>query len=95
MNPEKLEVLDPTTEALVEPGARAARLDSLEGKRIGLYQNGKLNARELMDEVEALLRARHRVAGIVRGGYDAARVMRPDEWKGIEDCDAVLLTHGD
>jgi len=95
MNEHGLEVLDPTSEALVVPGERAARLDTLEGKRIGLYQNGKLNAKELMDQVEDLLRARYRLAGIVRGSYDAGRLMRADEWQGLEDCDAVLLTHGD
>jgi hypothetical protein len=95
MNEHGLEVLDPTSEAVVVPGERAARLDSLDGKRIGLYQNGKLNAKELMDQVEDLLRARYRLAGVVRGSYDAGRLMRADEWKGLEDCDAVLLTHGD
>ena len=95
MNEHGLEVLDPTSEAVVVPGERAARLDTLEGKRIGLYQNGKLNAKELMDQVEDLLRARYRLGGIVRGSYDAGRLMRADEWKGLEDCDAVLLTHGD
>lgn len=89
------EVLDPTSDAVIEPGRRAARLDSLDGKRIGLYQNGKLNAKELMDHVEELLRARYRLADVVRGGYDAGRLMRDDEWKGLEGCDAVLLTHGD
>jgi hypothetical protein len=95
MNEPGFEVLDPTSEAEVEAGARAARLDSLDGKRIGLYQNHKLNAKELMDEVETLLRARYRVAAVVRGSYDAGRLMRPDEWQGVEDCDAILLTHGD
>lgn len=95
MSTSGFEVLDPTSEAIVAPGQRAARLDSLDGKRIGLFQNGKLNARELMDEVEVLLRQRHRVAGVVRGSYDAGRLMRADEWKGVEDCDAILLTHGD
>jgi hypothetical protein len=89
------EVLDPTSDAVVEPGKRAARLDSLDRKRIGLYQNGKLNAKELMDQVESLLRERYRVADIVRGSYDAGRLMRADEWKGVEGCDAILLTHGD
>jgi hypothetical protein len=95
MSPSDFEILDPTSEAVVEPGQRAARLDSLDGKRIGLYQNGKLNARELMDQVELLLRRRYRVAGIVRGSYDAGRVMRDEEWEGVEGCDAILLTHGD
>ena len=96
MNPdEPLEVLDPTCEARVEPGALAPRLDALDGKRIGLYQNGKLNAKELMDCVEEQLRAKYRLAGIVRGSYDAGRLMRDDEWQDVEGCDAILLTHGD
>lgn len=95
MSQSGFEVLDPTSDAVVEPGERAARLDSLDGKRIGLYQNGKLNAPELMDQVELLLRRRYRVAGVVRGSYDAGRVMRADEWRDVESCDAILLTHGD
>ena len=35
------------------------------------------------------------VSGVVRGSYDAGRLMRADEWEGLEGCDAVLLTHGD
>jgi hypothetical protein len=90
-----LEVLEPISEPEVEPGGLAARLDSLDGKRIGLYHNVKLNAKELMDLVEEQLRARYRLAGVVRGTYDASRVMRADEWKDVEQCDAILLTHGD
>jgi hypothetical protein len=95
MSSSGFDVLDPTSEAVVEPGQRAARLDSLDGKRIGLYQNGKLNARELMDQVERLVRERYQVTEIVRGSYDAGRVMRAEEWEGVERCDAILLTHGD
>ena len=95
MSQSGFEVLDPTSDAVVEPGKRAARLDSLDRKRIGLYENGKLNAKALMDQVESLLRERYRVAGIVRGSYDAGRLMRADEWQDVEGCDAILLTHGD
>ena len=90
-----LEVLEPTAEAVVEPGELAQRLDSLDGKKIGLFDNTKLNASELMDLVEAELRSRHRLEGVVRGTYNPARVMHPDEWQGVDDCDAVILTHGD
>ena len=55
----------------------------------------KLNAVELMDHVEAVLRSRHDIAGVVRGSYHPARVMGSHEWPGIDDCDAALLTHGD
>ena len=90
-----MRLLDPTVEAVVEPGEAAERLDSLRGKTIGLYDNTKLNARELMDLVEERLRGDHGVAGIVRGTYNAGRVMRPDEWRDVERCDAIMLTHGD
>ncbi len=91
----ELELLDPTAEPIVEPGALAARLDSLKGKRIGLWANQKLNSVELLDEVEKLLASRYRIAGVVRGTYNAGRVMKPDEWGDIDSCDAALLTHGD
>ena len=71
------------------------RLDTLEGKRIGLWSNSKINTAELLDEVESILCDRYRIAGTQRGTYSAARVMRAGEWGDIEGCDAVILTHGD
>ncbi len=88
------QVLDPTSEPIIEPGDLAPRLDSLAGKRIGLYANFKLNAVELLDECQELLSSRFKL-DFVRGRYDASRVMRAEEWEGVEDCDAVILTHGD
>ena len=73
----------------------APRLDTLAGKRIGLWSNLKLNTTELLDCVEAELRARHDIAGTVRGTYHPARVLRADEWGAVDTCDAVILTHGD
>ena len=93
--PTGFQVLDPTSEPIIEPGDLAPRLDSLTGKRIGLYANFKLNAVELLDECQELLSSRFELEGFVRGRYDASRVMRPEEWEGVEDCDAVILTHGD
>lgn len=90
-----LQILDPTTEPVIEPGDLAPRLDSLDGKTIGLYANMKINAVELLDEVETLISARFRVERIVRGSYNAGRLMRPEEWEGVDACDAILLTHGD
>ena len=48
-----------------------------------------------MDLVEERLRRQYGVTEIVRGTYNAGRVMRPDEWKEVERCDAIMLTHGD
>ena len=90
-----LQLLDPTTQPVVEPGDLAPRLDALDGKTIGLYANMKLNAVELLDEVESLLSGRFRAVRFVRGSYNAGRLMRPEEWQGVDECDAVVLTHGD
>lgn len=88
---------------LVDPVARptrvavqlAPRLATLEGATIGLWSNQKLNANELLSCVEAELRARHAIAGTVRGTYHPARVMKANEWGLVDRCDAVVLTHGD
>jgi hypothetical protein len=88
-------LLDPTVEPFVPEARLAPRLDTLEGKRIGLWSNMKINAAELLDAVEAVLREEHGIAGTQRGTYNAGRVMRPEEWGDIDGCDAVILTHGD
>ena len=95
MTTQALQVLDPTSAPIIEPGDPAPRLDSLAGKRIGLYANFKLNAAELLDECAEILSSRYKGVEFVRGQYDAARVMKAEEWVGMEDCDAVILTHGD
>jgi hypothetical protein len=88
-------LLDPTVEPFVPEARLAPRLDTLDGKRIGLWSNVKINAAELLDHVEAVLRERYAIAGTQRGTYNAGRVMRPEEWGDIDGCDAVILTHGD
>jgi len=88
-------LLDPVVEPTIPEGRLAPRLDTLEGKRIGLWSNRKINAAELLDEVEAILRERCGIGGTQRGTYNAGRLMRPEEWGDIDGCDAVILTHGD
>ena len=89
------EILDPTVDPVVAPGALAPRLATLEGTRIGLWSNMKINADALLDEVEKILREEHGVASTQRGFYNAGRVMGFEEWGDIDGCDAVILTHGD
>jgi hypothetical protein len=88
-------LLDPVVEPYVPEGRLAPRLDTLAGKRIGLWSNLKINTTELLDEVEAILRERCGIASTQRGTYNAGRVMRPEEWGDVDGCDAVVLTHGD
>jgi hypothetical protein len=90
-----MKLVDPVVRPTQVPVQLAPRLDSLEGKTVGLWSNQKLNAGELLACVEAELRSRHRIAGTVRGTYSPARVMRANEWGEVDRCDAVILTHGD
>lgn len=92
---EKLRVLDPVGELAFVPLQAAPRLDTLDGKVIGLYGNQKLNAEKLLDMVQGLLLQRHRIARFVRGGYNAGKVHKREDWEHLDDCDAVILTHGD
>jgi hypothetical protein len=90
-----VKLVDPVVRPTRVPVHLAPRLDTLEGKTVGLWSNQKLNAGELLACVEAELRSRHRIAGTVCGTYSPARVMRADEWGDVDRCDAVILTHGD
>ena len=88
-------ILDPVVQPCDRTGSLAPRLASLEGTRIGLWSNQKINTKELLDEVEAVLRRQYNIGSTARGFYNGAAVMRPDQWGDIDSCDAVILTHGD
>ena len=93
---EKLRVLDPVGELAYVPLQPAPRLDTLDGKVIGLYGNQKLNAEKLLDLVQERLGQRHRIREFVRGQYSAGKVHPREEWgPHLDRCDAIILTHGD
>ncbi len=92
---EKLRVLDPVGQLAMVGLQPAPRLDTLDGKVIGLYGNEKLNAEKLLDMVKEVLLKRHSIKDFVRGVYSAGQVHTRDEWTDIDRCDAIFLTHGD
>ncbi|HZQ34751.1 MAG TPA: hypothetical protein VFD32_02380 [Dehalococcoidia bacterium] len=92
---QRLSVLDPTVQPATDRCGGAARLDSLDGKVIGLYNNGKPNAARLVELVGEELGRRYALQGVVRGVYSASHGMRREEWAGIEQCDAIVLATGD
>lgn len=92
---QRLRVLDPTVIPAVERSGLAPRLDSLDGKVIGLYNNGKPNAARLVEFVGEELGRQHALKGVVRGVYSVSHGMRREEWVGIEQCDAIVLANGD
>ena len=54
-----MQIYDPTTSGPERHLARAPALKSLEGKTIGVLENGKLNAANILAETAALFAARH------------------------------------
>jgi hypothetical protein len=54
-----MQLYDPTSATPKRKSVRAPALPNLEGLRIGILENGKLNAEELLNEVAALFVQRH------------------------------------
>jgi len=91
-------VLDPTQASDADKAGAglplAPRLDTLEGKAIGLWSNQKLNASLLLDFIRQEL-AKDYSFTIVHGTYDPGRLMEGHEWGDLDQCDAVILANGD
>jgi len=91
-------VLDPTQAPLAEDlsgsTAPSPRLDTLNGKVIGLWNNEKLNAELLLEMIREELEKDYSF-DVVRGIYDPSCMMPQTSWGDIDRCDAVILANGD
>ena len=54
-----MRLYDPTASGPQRTLSRAAPMASLQGKTVGVLENGKLNAVEMLTELAALFEARH------------------------------------
>ena len=91
-----LQVLDPTAEDIAVATTHAARLTSLQGRTVGLLDNGKIRVRELLDYMEDILRAEYGVARVIRlKKPDASRPASADVIAGMRTADAVISAVGD
>lgn len=54
-----MQIYDPTASGPERTLLRAPPIASLEGKTIGILENGKLNAPEMLSEIAALFQQRH------------------------------------
>ena len=70
-----MRLYDPTSSGPERTLFRAAALPALEGKTIGILENGKLNAVEMLREVAALFEARHGCT--VRAVYSKSNASAP------------------
>ena len=91
-----LQVLDPTAEDFAAEAAGSIGLASLRGRTVGLLDNGKIRCRELLDNMEAILRAEHGVARVLRlKKPDASRPAPADVVAHMRAADAVIAAVGD
>jgi hypothetical protein len=91
-------VLNPTQAPLAEDLASGTppspRLDTFDGKTIGLWNNAKLNAALLLEMIREELEKDYSFE-VVRGVYDPGNLMPDDGWGEIDRCDAVIMANGD
>jgi 2-phospho-L-lactate transferase/gluconeogenesis factor (CofD/UPF0052 family) len=89
-------LVDPTTQPLMPDFAYAPRLTDLANKRIGLIDDSKENAKELLEEIEVVLRQRFGVAQVEYHRKPSAS--KPADPAVIEamakTCDYVLIAIG-
>ena len=91
-----MRVLDPTAEDVTATSALTARLISLQGRTIGLLDNGKIRVHELLDHMEALLRSQYGVAQVLRFTKpDASRPAPAEVVADMKQCDAIISAVGD
>jgi hypothetical protein len=91
-----IRVLDPTFEEMVATSQTTARLTSLQGRVIGLLDNGKIRVHELLNFMETILRREHGVAKVVRFKKpDASRPVPSEVLAEMQACDAVISAVGD
>ena len=91
---DEIVVIDPAAEDSTKAIALAERLHSLAGSRIGLIDNAKHMASEVLDEVQALLESRYRAASFIRYRKANASIPTPPDALAslAQSCDAIV--HG-
>lgn len=84
----------PFAEDLAGGTPPSPRLDTFEGKTIGLWNNAKLNAALLLEMIREELEKDYSFK-VLRGVYDPGNLMPEDGWGEIGRCDAVIMANGD
>lgn len=92
-----MEILDPVAEARPPSVPLALRSLDLRGKRLGLLDNSKPNARELLEEVAHALDERYELASVVVVRKPTMSVPAAEQLleRLAEECDVVLTGSGD
>jgi hypothetical protein len=93
----KLVLISPVNEPLVAESNLAPRLASLAGKRVGLLDNSKSRAGQMLDAIADILHRQYGFADIVRRRKPSAS--KPADPQVIDElaktCDLVIVGVGD
>ncbi len=92
-----LELLDPTGQPTPTGFSAAPRLQTIEGLRIGLFSNGKVNADRLLRYTAEVFAERERCEVVVDSGKrNASRIAEPQVLERIaNDVDFLITAVGD
>lgn len=92
-----MQLYDPTSTGAERSLSRAAALASLDGRSIGILENGKLNAPEMLREVADLFVARN--GCIIRAVYSKSNASAPAPAetlaKAVQEVDFLITGLGD
>ena len=92
-----MRLYDPTSSGPERTLSRAAALPSLQGKTIGILENSKLNAMEMLREVAALFEERHGCT--VRAVYSKSNASAPAQpgmlLQAADEVDFLITGLGD
>ena len=89
-------LVDPTTKPIIPTFVPAPRLESLENKRLGLIDDAKDGARELLEEIADVLNERYGVSNVVyHRKPSASKPADPDVITSMaQECDYVVVAIG-
>ena len=91
------ELVDPTTQPIAAKFMRAPRLKDLRGKRVGLIDDSKSNAKELLEDLADLLKDRYGVSSILY--HRKPSPSKPADpgfvAKMARECDYAIVAIGD
>lgn len=94
---QKLVLINPVNEAVVEHSTYAPRPTSLAGKRVGLLDNSKGNAGRFLEMVATILNEQYHFSNIIRHRKpSASKPVAPEviaEW--TRTCDLAIVGVGD
>ena len=94
---QRLQLVDPTTQPTTVEFNGAPRLRDLSDKRVGLIDDSKTNAKQLLDEVASLLDRRFGITAVkYHRKPSASKPATPEIIQEMaEECDYVIVGVGD